>query len=196
MAYDDELSDFENWLRGYNYIVDPTRGPNGVNRSTQQYEMYYAYTGDFSLPDVYIGEIQGFDIFLDPQHKMYMVKYSTHYALIPVDLFELAHTSMDASELNTFFCRALFDNIDITSYINDFIKNKRIFNYEVRNYQRHNQYYTPPTEEEIELAKIKESERLTRLIEEQKENDAQAKMILTLSNKNSFWGLLIYEDVL
>lgn len=196
MAYDDDMADFENWLNSYNYIIDPNRGPRGINRSTKQYEMYYSYTGDFSLPDVYIGEIQGFDIFLNPQQKIYMVKYNSHYALIPVDLFELAHTSMDASELNTFLCRALFDNIDITAYITDFLKNKKISNYEVRNYQRHNTHYTPSTEEEIKQARIKESERVARLIEEQEESDANARMHLTLSKNTSFWGLLIYEDIL
>lgn len=208
MAFDDDM--FEVWLREYKEIIkdpEPVRHQRGaynpyMHSSTTQYELYQSYyTGaNGFLPDHYVGDLQGFDLFVDHQTKTYMVKYNQYYVIIPEHLFDLAFTEMDAGELNLFLCKALFDNIDVTAYLTSFLKGQRQYDY-----LKSNGSYRPLTDEEREerqrqhdealrLKQEEEDRKLQEQIEYMREHEACTR--LTTSLRADFWGLILVEDML
>jgi hypothetical protein len=152
------------------------------------YQSYYTGANGF-LPDHYVGDLQGFDLFVDRKTQTYMVKYNQYYVIIPEHLFDLAFTEMDAGELNVFLCKALFDNIDVTVYLTNFLKGKKQYDY-----LNHNGTYRPLTDEEREerqrkhdeamRLKQEEDRKLQEQIEYMREHEACTRLTTSLRTDN------------
>lgn len=196
MAFDEES--YEMWLHSYRKIMndheDVLQNRNS-SFSTSHYGLYQSYSNTTILPDTYVGDIQGFDLFVDKRTTTYMVKYNSYYAIIPEHLFDLAYTEMDASELNTFFCHALFDNVDVVNYLTEYLKNKKQYQYST--------YITLTDEEREEQTKKYEEEMRIRREEQERQRLQQIEIMAELeaarratqSLNSCFWGLLLIEDI-